>query len=144
FVGGVSLLYYGVFLGGYYTVMHGDRPRWEEAAQFLRQEVGVRAGEQVNPPVYASVPGVVAFYLGADPRHPETYKVVQPVPEQPAAGEGWYVVEAKLVTPAYQTWFDTHCILRTRFEAKTGTIDRSVLVYQHQLRPRISCLAARP
>jgi hypothetical protein len=133
-LGGASLLYYGVFLGGYFTIMHGDRPRWEEAAQYLKQQAGIQAGGKTNPPVYASVPGVVAFYLGAEPWGEQECDVVRPVPPRPAAapGEAWYVVEAKLVTPEYQSWFDSHCVLRAWFDARTGTVDRSVLVYHYQ------------
>jgi predicted membrane-bound mannosyltransferase len=122
------------FLGAYHLAWYGDRPRWAEAARFLRETAGVAPGAANNPPVYAGVPGVVAFYLGADPRRPETYDVVKDVPPRPPpppAGVGWYIVEAKVVSPEYQEWFATHCTLRGRFEAKTGPIDRSVHVYEY-------------
>jgi predicted membrane-bound mannosyltransferase len=132
---GAALLYYTAFLGGYHLRWHGDRPRWEEAARYLRSEAGVRPGAERNPEVLASVPGVVAFYLGADPRRPETYQVVKAVPPRPAppdaGGRRWYVVEAKLVSPEYQDWFARSCTLRARFESRTGPVDRSVLVYQY-------------
>jgi hypothetical protein len=132
----LTLLYYSSFLAGYYTSWHGDRPRWDEAAYYVRQATRVEPGAGDNPEVFASVPGVVAFYLGADPREPETYRIVQLIPERPkmsASTQGaWYVVEAKLVSPEYRTWFATNCELKARFESMTGPIDRSVLVYQQK------------
>jgi predicted membrane-bound mannosyltransferase len=134
-----ALLYYLAFLGGYYTTWHGDRPRWAEAAVYLRQTGTVEPGRQTNPPVFASVPGVVAYYLGADPRQPQTYRVAQSVPARPGETGGpagcWYVVEAKLVSPAYQAWFEKTCHLEARFESRTGPIDRSVLVYRCKGKP---------
>jgi Dolichyl-phosphate-mannose-protein mannosyltransferase len=139
-----SVLYYCGFLLAYQTVMHGDRPRWDEAAQFLKAEVGIHAGAGQHSPVYASVPGVVAFYLGADPSRPETYAIVQPMPEEPNGGEGWYVVEAKLVSSQFREWFETQCALRARFDCKAGPVDRSVLVYQHGPESASVAVTARP
>jgi hypothetical protein len=139
-LGGMSLLYYATFLGAYYTTWHGDRPRWDEAAHYVREQANVEPGRDNNPEVFASVPGVVAFYLGADPRQPETYKVVQMVPPHPAdidtltPGERWYVVEAKLISPEYRDWFVENCELEARFVSLTGPIDRSVLVYRYKAR----------
>jgi hypothetical protein len=135
-----TLLYYGVFLFGYYTFMYGDRPRWDEAAAYLERTAGVRCGAANNPPVYSTAPGVVAFYLGADPRYPETYRFVQRVtkepPPNPGPGVTWYVVYARQITPPYEPWFAAHCRLLAKFEAATGPADRSVLIYQ--------CNAAQP
>jgi hypothetical protein len=133
---GMSLLYYTAFLGGYYTSWHGDRPRWEEAAAYLRQKGQIDPGREDNPQLFATVPGVMAFYLGADPRQPETYRLTQAMPLQPketdVSAGCWYVVEAKLVTPEYKTWFQETCELEARFESRTGPIDRSVLVYRYK------------
>jgi hypothetical protein len=134
-LGGASVAYYVVFLGGYYLLWHGDRPRWDEAARYLAESADVRPGGANNPSVYATVPGVVAFYLGADPRRPETYRVVNDLPLHPGTPPEdrgvWYVVEAKVVSPEYRTWFAERCALRARFESLAGPIDRSVLVYQY-------------
>jgi hypothetical protein len=139
-LGGASLVFYAAFLGFYFTSWHGDRPRWDEAAQYLQQATGIKPGERDGTEVFASVPGVVAFYVGADPSRPETYKVVQSVPSQPIEPQGrvgtWYVVEAKLISPEYKTWFTENCELKARFDSKTGPIDRTVLVYRTYERPR--------
>jgi hypothetical protein len=136
FLLGMSLLYYATFLGGYYNFWHGDRPRWEEAATYLRQNSQIDPGRDDNPEVFTTVPGVMAFYLGADPRRRETYRVAQsmhPHPRETGNPAGsWYVVEAKLVTPEYQVWFNENCELQARFEARTGPIDRSVIVYRYK------------
>ena len=81
-------LYYMVFLVGYHTIMYGDRPRWAEAAAFLQQTDDVQVKGKEPPEMYATVPGVLAFYLGVDPA-------------------------------------------QTIFVARTGPVDRSVLVYFH-------------
>jgi hypothetical protein len=103
-----SLLYYSIFLAGYFTVMHGDRPRWEEAAIYLRQMGTGKSESGQGSRVFAYLPRVVAFYLGADPRRPETFNIVQGLPETPPALDGasecWFVVEAKTIPEAYRTW----------------------------------------
>jgi hypothetical protein len=139
-LGGASLLYYAAFLCGYFTSWHGDRPRWDEAAQYLQQAAGIDPGKQDTTRVLASVPDVVAFYLGADPSRPETYGFVQIVPAQPITAEeregAWYVVEAKRISPEYRTWFTDTCDLKARFDSHTGPIDRTVLVYRTHGRRR--------
>jgi hypothetical protein len=139
-LGSASLLYYATFLACYFTSWHGDRPRWEEAAYYLQQAAGIEPGKPSTTKVFASVPGVVAFYLGADPRRPETYELVQMVPLQPMARQGqeeeWYVVEAKLISPAYGAWFAENCELKVRFDSRTGPIDRTVLVYRANRKSR--------
>jgi 4-amino-4-deoxy-L-arabinose transferase-like glycosyltransferase len=142
-LGVAALAYSVVFLGAYHIFWHGDRPRWAEAANYLRQAAQIRVGESGNPEVFATVPGVVAFYLGADPRKPDTYAVVKMAPQNHAdTGEdSWHVVETKVLTPEYRGWLENHCTLQARFEAKTGPIDRSVLVYH---RRADSARAAQP
>ena len=76
----VTGLYYVVFLVGYYTTMHGDRPRWAEATTFLQRITDVQASSMDKPEIYASVPGVVAFYLGVDPTQTMDNGLVRPVP----------------------------------------------------------------
>jgi hypothetical protein len=131
--GAAALGYSGVLLGGYYTFGHGDRPRWADAAALLR-EAGVRAEGRDNPEIYATVPGPVAYYLGVPPGETMTTPLVKGLPNQPptaASGrEEWFVVEAKVLSGEYRTWLAEHCQLKGRFEAWTGPVDRSVLVYQ--------------
>ena len=127
----VSVGYYAYFLGLYYTTAHGDRPRWEEAAQFLQREYGVRPGNPDAPPVFSNVPGPVAFYLGEHPRSYEPSRVIQRIPSNPAelpAG-GVYVVEERQLSPAYRVWFASRCERTACFEAHTGPVDRSVSVF---------------
>jgi hypothetical protein len=131
-LGSATLVYYAVFLAAYYTTMHGDRPRWQDAAAFLRQEANVTATSQ-TPPVFATLPGVVAYYLGVDPAQIMEHPRVQRLPPHPAPSdlgiEQWYVVEAHVVSGEYASWFAAHCTLEKRFAAQTGPMDRSVLVY---------------
>jgi hypothetical protein len=124
--------YYGCFLGMYCTTAHGDRPRWGDAARFVRDEYGVRPGSPVRPKLYANVPGPVAFYLGEHPSKYEPSRVVVGLPERPAdlPDGGIYVVEERSLSPTYLAWFVNHCDLKARFEAHTGPADRSVSVYE--------------
>jgi 4-amino-4-deoxy-L-arabinose transferase-like glycosyltransferase len=132
-LGTLALVYSGVFLLGYLTYMHGDRPRWQEATLHLRQFVNVASPTQQTE-IYASVPGVVAYYLGVAPGETMGHPLVQGMPAQPPATlpelDQWYVVEAGLITDEYAAWFAECCELRGSFEARTGPKDRSVLVYQ--------------
>lgn len=130
--------YYGCFLGMYYTVAHGDRPRWADAARFVRDEYGIRpdAGPG-TPQLYANVPGPVAFHLGTHPSTFEPARVVRSLPKNPVdlPGGGVYVVEPRGLSPEYRDWFAERCELKARFEAQTGPADRSVCVYQDRTPP---------
>jgi hypothetical protein len=133
FLGLVTVLYYSGFLVAYYTTMHGDRPRWQDAVAFLRQQANV-SPTNTTPEVFAGVPGVVAFYLGVDPAqtmgHPRVQELPEHPPEHGATAERWYIVEARLLTSEYTSWFAERCTLESRFEARTGSVDRSLLVYR--------------
>ena len=135
-VGGVALLYSAVFLVGYFTQMHGDRPRWREAALQLSELADLTPTAASRAKVYASVPGVVAYYLGVAPGETMGHPLVTPVPRQPPADaptvDQWYVVEAGSITPQYAAWFAAQCEQRGRFEAHSGPRDRSVLLYQRK------------
>jgi hypothetical protein len=126
-------LYYLVFLAGYHTTMHGDRPRWAEATAFLQQVGGAKLNGKTNADIYATEPGVVAFYLGVDPAQTMGTSLVRSMPEHPPiqgeAGDQWYLVKASHVSTEYVVWFAQYCGLRARFPAQTGPVDRSVLVY---------------
>jgi hypothetical protein len=140
-LGGVaSVLYYAVFLTGYYTIMHGDRPRWDEATACLREAAGVRPGAVDNPDVFANVPGVVAYYLGVPPAETMGHPLVKQVPARPPEGgparDQWYVVEVRVLPSAYAAWLKEHCTLQGEFPARTGPLDRSLFVYH--------CPAASP
>jgi hypothetical protein len=131
--GGVAVAWSGVLLLGYYTVMHGDRPRWSDAAAYLRVEMGSHSGSKANPKIFATVPGVVAYYLGVPPGETMGCTLVQPLPKHsPAAkpeGEQWYVVESGNATPEMESWLVKSCVLKATFAAKTGPKDRTVRVY---------------
>jgi hypothetical protein len=134
FLAGLGCAAYCVFLlAGYYTTMFGDRPRWEEATLYLRQTGDIHVGASHNPEIFASVPGVVAFYLGVDPGETKTDPLVQMVPMSlPSAAplhEQWYVVETGHISFEYQSWLDSRCRIMATFVARTGPRDRTVRVY---------------
>jgi hypothetical protein len=131
---GLSIVYYSTLLGGYYTWMHGDRPRWEEAAYYLKAESGIRTDRQDNPEVYATVPGVVQFYLlGLRENDPNRFAIRSLPPQPPAqpVGEQWYVIEAGQAPAEYVAWLEEHCERKSQFEARTGPRDRTITVYHH-------------
>jgi hypothetical protein len=139
-LGAAAMIYFGLFLVGYLTQMHGDRPRWAEATQHLQSVMGMRSRASEHTVIYGSVPGVVAYYLGVPPGETMGHPLVQSVPMHPPSelpkSDQWYVMEAGLITPEYAAWFAAYCELWGSFEARTGPKDRSVLVYHCNGRPR--------
>jgi hypothetical protein len=125
-----------MLLVGYYTNMSGDRPRWEEATNSLRQRAAIQMGAGNNSELFASVPGVVAFYLGVNPGETKGNPLVQMVPTDPPTHgpvkDQWYIVEVDHISPKYQAWLESHCVLTAAFEAHTGPRDRTVCVYHYQ------------
>jgi len=143
----LSLVYYSVMLGGYYSQMYGDRPRWEEAAHYVKAEADVRPDRQDNPAVYATVPGVVQFYLlGLRGTDPNGYEVrgLPPKPSYPPVDEQWYVVEADHVSAEYLTWLEENCVRKAQFEARTGPRDRTITVYHHAATGRAGTSSSDP
>lgn len=130
-LGVATVLSFAPFLVGYYTTMYGDRPRWEEAAGYLRESRGIKVGASDNPEVYATVPGVVAFYLGVDAAETMGNPLVRNLPLEPPAGqaEQWFVVEVSVISREYLSWLDQHCEVRARFEARSGPKDRTLVIY---------------
>jgi hypothetical protein len=133
-LGGAAALLYAVpLLAGYYTTMYGDRPRWKDACHYLLQEenVHVNAGEKTR--VFATVPGVVAFYLGVPPGETMNNPFVREAPDRPPSPpyefDQWYVVESGHATPAFESWLHASCTLRATFPARTGPRDRSIHIY---------------
>src|SRR5207245_652302 len=104
------------------------------------EKSGIQLVAADSPEIFATVPGVIAFYLGARPSEPELYQFVKPVPENPPDGKSqadcWLILEARLISGAYGKWLRDNCVLHGTFAAKTGPIDRSVLVYEFQNRNR--------
>jgi hypothetical protein len=133
-VAGVGAVAYSIpFLIGYFTFMYGDRPRWQDASGLVA--AAVRSHPLPNQPsVYATVPGVVAYYLGVDPAETMGHRAVQIMPAEPhlsdLAPEAWFVVERSVVSSAQQGWLEQHCAMRASFPARTGPKDRTLLVYQ--------------
>jgi hypothetical protein len=132
-LGGAALAYATVFLTGYFTWMHGDRPRWQEAARLLRQTADIRAEAPDEQEIYATVPGVVAHYLGVAPEANMGHPLVKPLPARPPETathrDRWFVVEVAVLPQEYARWLAEHCQLKGLFEARTGPKDRSILVY---------------
>jgi uncharacterized membrane protein (DUF485 family) len=126
-----------VLLFAYYTSMWGDRPRWNEAAEWLRSQSPRLLETNEAGVVFATVPGVVAFYLGVDPAETMGHSRVRGLPKDPSAlpnsGEEWFVVEASVLSDSYRRWFETQCALQASFEARTGPKDRTIRVYRRLL-----------
>jgi hypothetical protein len=133
-LGGAAVLLYSVpLLAGYYTTMYGDRPRWRDACHYLRQVENVRVDAGEKTQVFATVRGVVAFYLGVPPGETMGNPLVQPVPDRPPSPshevDRWFVVESGHMSPEFESWLQKSCALRATFPAKTGPRDRSIFVY---------------
>jgi hypothetical protein len=130
-----TVAYYVGFLGLYYTTMHGDRPRWQEAVVYLQSAAKVDGHAKRNPQIYASVPGVVAHYLGIPPDQTMQQCLVGRLPEETPADvildEQWYLVEACHIPEHLRGWLSNRCALVATFAAYTGPIDRSIRIYHH-------------
>lgn len=131
--GAAVLCYYTPLLAGYYTSMHGDRPRWKDACAYLLQDEHIFLGVSSKTQVYATVPGVVGFYLGVPPGEAMESTLVQMVPPHlPAAVpevDRWFIVENGHVSREVELWLEKYCTLKATFAASTGPRDRSIRVY---------------
>lgn len=119
--------FYVPVLAAYYGPAYGDRPRWRDAAALVRQAQSI----DPNLPVFAQVPGVIAFYLGVPPDetmgHPS---VAGWRPQSDARGErGIYVFEDRLLSGASREQFEKSCTLLGRVDSRMLVRDRSVAVY---------------
>jgi hypothetical protein len=137
--GGGAAAFAAVLLAGYYTVMHGDRPRWQDAALYLREEAKFQASSTSNPEIFATVPGVVAHHLGVPPGETMGNSLVRNMPDDPPTSppevDQWYVVESSNASPKVEAWLMKSCKLKATFAARTGPKDRSVSVYYCAARP---------
>ena len=129
-----SLLYYGCFLGFYHTTMHGGRPVWREATEYLQHIAKVDVESGKNPVIFATAPGVVAYYLGVDPAKTMNSVLVQRAKFHPPAenisSDWWLLLKSNYLNEQYQVWLDTHGELGARFDSKIGPFDQwSILVY---------------
>jgi hypothetical protein len=120
-------------VGLYVTSAHGDRPRWEDAANWIHAKTGANYGKPDNPPLFSNVPGPVGFYLGTPPSQPERDRFVQALPRNrdlvPCGS--WFIVEPKSLPPADRAWLTKNCYLRVTFESYMGPVDRSVAIYEY-------------
>jgi uncharacterized membrane protein len=131
-----SVAYAAVNLGAYYTTMYGDRPRWRDAAEYVRQTAQIDPSAPLNPQVFANVPGVVAFYLGVSPDKTMGSSLVRMLPDKPPSGgqsgDEWYVIEAGHGTPDFHAWLAAACKREVSFAARTGPRDRTITVYRYR------------
>jgi hypothetical protein len=134
-----TLLYYLVFLVGYYTTMHGDRPRWRDASQFILTKASFEMQPENKANIFATVPGVVAYYLGVEPAktmgHPLVRRIPKIPPETAVENEQWYIVKAHQISPQWGHWFARNCTLEAKFEAMSGPRDRALLIYHYDKSP---------
>jgi predicted membrane-bound mannosyltransferase len=130
--GGV-LAYSVVLLSVYQTISYGDRPRWRDAANYIRASTAIQADGAANPDIFATAPGVVAFYLGVAPEATQGQALVKlptvPASEATLERDQWYAIPAFEITASLQTWLSSHCTLRVDFPARTGPRDRTLRVF---------------
>jgi hypothetical protein len=124
------------FLLGYYTWMHGDRPRWREAAETITQAAGpVELDAQSR--VVTTVPWVVAYYLEIPVAKIMGHSQVLPFEKfwreaglRPA--ECWFVVEPAVLTEEQRGWLEANTTRRAEFPAHSGPKDRTIWVCRLQ------------
>jgi hypothetical protein len=129
-----SGVYYLAFLVAYYTTMHGDRPRWKESINALKVAAGRNLIDVNDARIFATVPDLVAHYLGIPPGSTQGQRLVEPLSESPAAvprgHTHWYVVESSRLPDVYRRWLQDSGELVQSFPVKMGPIDRSVMLYR--------------
>jgi Dolichyl-phosphate-mannose-protein mannosyltransferase len=127
----VTAGYSFVMLWLYFTTMHGDRPRWDEAVALVRPFVNVEAAHAT--PVFATAPGVVSYYLGVPADQTMRSSLVTNLP---ALSDGieptdsWFVVDAFRASESWMDWLNRNTERVGSFEAWTGPRDRTVTVYR--------------
>jgi hypothetical protein len=117
----------------YFTVAHGDRPRWRDAAAFMTGVANVPLQGDGTPEIFASAPAVMNFYLGVSPGATQQSQLVRQPPkgfDEVLRRDQWYVIPEFELSVQQRTWFNSHCALRATFDARTGPRDRSLFVYQ--------------
>jgi 4-amino-4-deoxy-L-arabinose transferase-like glycosyltransferase len=130
---GGALVYSVAWLIVYFTHAAGDRPRWKEATEYIMREGGVRYGAPRSPDVFATAPGVVAYYLGVPDGGRQGESLVRMPTWTPRASQSlkdeWYLLPAFDISAEYQDWLRARCTLKAAFAATLGPRDRSVKVY---------------
>jgi hypothetical protein len=125
----------------YYTTMHGDRPRWKDAVQFVQTQTGLAQGSTAGPGIYGEA-GIVAFYLeekvspagphrlvrGQFPERPLEFPE-RPLDRPPVQPE-WVIVLQSQVSEVRAKWLAATCELARTFGAWTGPRNRTILVYR--------------
>lgn len=131
----VTVCYYTLFLGFYYTSSFGGRPRWEEACLFVKKEAGINDVLENNPDIFATAPGVVAYYLGVPSDHTMGHPLVKRLGFSPPhvllEKESWFLVKSNYLTTDYNNWLKETCSFEKKITSKIGPFDRwSILIYR--------------
>lgn len=133
-LGSATVLYYLIFLALYFTTMHGGRERWQEATSYVKEVAQIDIASDQNPEIYATAPGVVAFYLGIDPAETMGHPIVKranfsPPPVDPKA-DRWFLIKPNYIDADYAAYFNKFGVLKRRFDSSIGPLDQwSLLIY---------------
>jgi len=133
-MGSSALIYYLFFLAMYFSSMHGGRERWMEATQYLKEVVDVDIHSNYNPEIYATAPGVVAYYLGINPAetmgHPMVSRAQFSPPPLNTNNDRWFLIKPNYINTEYAAYFKKYGVLKRRFDSKIGPFDQwSLLIY---------------
>ena len=127
-----TLVYSLAVLAVYFTSAYGDRPRWREAGDYISRSGRFHPQDRDSAEIFATAPGVLAFYLGVPANETQRSTLVQVVgdiePPKTRARERWYVIPA-FELPSLQRSLLSHCALEASFDARTGPRDRSLRIY---------------
>jgi hypothetical protein len=132
-VGGATAAYYALGLALYFSVMHGDRPRWKDAADLLQTTGNLEWTESRRAAVYSTGPHEMAYYLGAPADKLLTQTLVAPFTTPAALPHGrpaWIVVDAVTTSDDAWNWLRKHARSIATFPARTGPRDRTVAVFR--------------
>jgi hypothetical protein len=122
-------------LAGYYTVMHGDRPRWKETVAALEQALEQTPSPPTGRTIYSTNGDVVEFYLNRGEGDGASIPLRRALPWTPptaSPGELWLVVEFDETPPHYRPFLNEECTLVAEFESMTGPKNRTVAIYRRE------------
>jgi hypothetical protein len=130
---GLSLL----LLVSYYTIAHGDRPRWREAVRFVQMQASLVPGATSGVRIFGQKQ-VVAFYLEGKVSPTWSHPLVRSwpsewEPERAPIEPEWYLVLRQNLLEDQSRWLSQHCELMADFRAWTGPRDRTIAVYRRRV-----------
>jgi hypothetical protein len=128
--------YYAVWIGLYFTVMHGDRPRWREAAEALNRATSTATHRSAEVEIYSTEPFVLAHHLGVPAEslfHQRRVRKLAAWEDVPTNRPAWVVIDAGTLRRYQWHRLGPNAVCIATFEAHSGPRDRTVAVFRLEM-----------